>query len=156
MAVQPVTHNDGASGSARQPEKIEIVCPEIIVDKKSGLKYRKGEGLGKGGFAKVYEFIDSRKMETLAGKVISKLSLAKPRTKQKLFSEIKIHKSVSHINIVRFIHCFEDSQNVYLVIHLCSDTYYISGRVIKSPFNICVIKSLASSESYAPFPFSGN
>ena len=43
----------------------------------------------------------------------------KSRAKQKLISEIKIHKSLHHPNIVAFEHYFEDSENVYLLIEIC-------------------------------------
>ncbi len=36
-------------------------------------------------------------------------------------SEIKIHKSLKHENIVRFEHFFEDSENVYILLELCSN-----------------------------------
>ena len=36
-----------------------------------------------------------------------------------MFSEIKIHKSLSHNNIVKFLHSFEDPENVYLLLELC-------------------------------------
>ncbi|OMJ80468.1 hypothetical protein SteCoe_19271 [Stentor coeruleus] len=81
--------------------------------------YNKGKFLGKGGFARVYEFTNLDSKETFAGKVIEKSSLKKARIKQKLMSEIKIHKSLSHPNIVKFEHFFEDSENVYILLELC-------------------------------------
>jgi len=36
-----------------------------------------------------------------------------------LFAEIKIHKSLHHPNIVDFEECFEDEENVYMVLELC-------------------------------------
>jgi serine/threonine protein kinase len=63
--------------------------------------------------------------ETVAGKVVCKQSLAKERTKQKLLSEIKIHNSVNHVNVVKFMHCFEDKSNVYLVLELCKNKVLI-------------------------------
>ena len=72
-------------------------------------KWVKGNFLGKGGFAKVYEFMNTESRETYASKVIPKESLMKKRAKQKLISEIKIHKSVKHKYVVGFEHYFEDS-----------------------------------------------
>ena len=37
--------------------------------------------------------------------------MTKSSTKSKLKSEIKIHKSMSHINIVKFENYFEDNEN---------------------------------------------
>ena len=82
-------------------------------------KYRKGRLLGKGGFARCYEFIDEETDHISAAKVIPKKNLIKSRAKQKLISEIKIHKSVHHPNIVNFEHYFEDADNVYILIELC-------------------------------------
>ena len=82
-------------------------------------KYIKGRLLGKGGFAKCYEFISQESEHSSAAKIIPKKSLVKSRAKQKLISEIKIHKSLHHPNIVAFEHYFEDSENVYLLIEIC-------------------------------------
>jgi polo-like kinase 1 len=71
-------------------------------------KWIKGGFLGKGGFAKVYEMTDAETRQVYASKVIPKESLIKKRAKQKLISEIKIHKSVNHKHIVGFEHYFED------------------------------------------------
>ena len=75
--------------------------------------------MGKGGFAKCYEFINQETDHSSAAKIIPKKSLIKSRAKQKLISEIKIHKSLHHPNIVAFEHYFEDSENVYLLIEIC-------------------------------------
>ena len=82
-------------------------------------KYIKGRLLGKGGFAKCYEFITQETNHSSAAKIIPKKSLVKSRAKQKLISEIKIHKSLHHPNIVAFEHYFEDAENVYLLIEIC-------------------------------------
>ena len=77
--------------------------------------------LGKGGFAKCYEFECASNQKTFAAKVIAKTSLIKDRAKQKLISEIKIHKSTHHQNIVAFEHYFEDYENVYILLELCQN-----------------------------------
>lgn len=56
-----------------------------------------------------------------AAKIISKSILLKPKTKQKLLSEIRIHKSVSHKNIVQFYHVFENEYNVFILLEVCSN-----------------------------------
>jgi polo-like kinase 1 len=82
-------------------------------------KYIKGRLLGKGGFAKCYEFtcIDTKKV--CAAKVVIKASLLKSRAKQKLISEIKIHKALHNTNVVGFEHYFEDTDNVYILLEMC-------------------------------------
>ena len=97
-------------------EKITKVTGDIQIR-----KYIKGRVLGKGGFAKCYEFINTETKKITAAKVIPKKSLVKSRAKQKLISEIKIHKSLHHQNIVHFEHYFEDTENVYLLIEICTN-----------------------------------
>ena len=96
-------------------EKIVKVTGDVQIR-----KYIKGRLLGKGGFAKCYEFtnMDTKKVE--AAKVVQKNSLVKSRAKQKLISEIKIHKSLHHPNIVAFEHYFEDTENVYILLEMCA------------------------------------
>ena len=84
-------------------------------------KYLKGKLLGKGGFAKCYEFKCLNNKKTYAAKIIDKASMTKSSTKSKLKSEIKIHKSMSHINIVKFEHYFEDNENVYILLEICKN-----------------------------------
>jgi polo-like kinase 1 len=76
-------------------------------------KYVKGNFLGKGGFARCYEFRKQDSKELYAVKIIQKCNLTKPRSKQKvhvrsiqLISEIKIHESLKHNSIVEFKHTF--------------------------------------------------
>lgn len=84
-------------------------------------KYQKLEFLGKGGFAHCYRVYDEELRRYLAAKIVSKASLLREKTRQKLMSEIRIHKSLRHDNVVRFEHFFEDSNNVYLLLELCSN-----------------------------------
>jgi polo-like kinase 1 len=83
--------------------------------------YQKGSFLGKGGFARVYEFINIESKRLFAGKVIEKVSLSKSRVRQKLMTEIKIHKSLNHPGIVKFEHFFEDCENVFILLELCQN-----------------------------------
>ena len=82
-------------------------------------KYNRGKFLGKGGFAKCYEFTNLETKRVSAAKIIDKTTLTKSRAKQKLMSEIKIHRSLHHSNIVGFEHFFEDAENVYIILELC-------------------------------------
>eukprot|EP00756_Hemistasia_phaeocysticola_P017739 Hpha_TRINITY_DN15552_c1_g6::TRINITY_DN15552_c1_g6_i1::g.106390::m.106390/K06631/PLK1; polo-like kinase 1 len=81
--------------------------------------YTQGELLGKGGFAKCYLATHCTTGEVSALKVIDKKSLTKPKTQQKLKSEIKIHSSLRNKHIVGFKHYFEDENYVYIVLELC-------------------------------------
>jgi len=42
-------------------------------------------------------------------------------------SEIKIHQSLNHNNIVKFKHNFEDNLNVYIVLELCTNKVHCSN-----------------------------
>eukprot|EP00826_Nyctotherus_ovalis_P020238 TRINITY_DN1633_c0_g5_i1.p1 TRINITY_DN1633_c0_g5~~TRINITY_DN1633_c0_g5_i1.p1 ORF type:complete len:597 (+),score=145.12 TRINITY_DN1633_c0_g5_i1:51-1841(+) len=84
-------------------------------------KYTKGRLLGKGGFAKCYEVTNAETNKISAAKIIAKASLTKNRAKQKLMTEIKIHRSLHHENIVAFEQFFEDAENVYIILELCSN-----------------------------------
>jgi len=76
------------------------------------IKYSKGKFIGKGGFARVYEFTNLDTKKISAAKVVPKSSLVKTRAKQKLMSEIRIHRALDHNHVVKFDHFFEDSEYV--------------------------------------------
>lgn len=75
--------------------------------------------LGSGGFAKVYEYQNTDLNTSFAVKIIEKKSLTKPRLFQKLISEIKIQRSLSHSHIVKLHNYIEDSEFVYIILDLC-------------------------------------
>jgi polo-like kinase 1 len=109
--------------SRRQAESSNTVQIEEKIVKVNGdvavRRYTKGRFLGKGGFARVYEITNTDSNKLYAGKIVAKASLTKSRAKQKLMSEIKIHRSLRHENVVAFEHFFEDSENVYILLELC-------------------------------------
>ena len=79
----------------------------------------KGRFLGKGGFARCYHLTECDTKKVYAVKVVQKSSLTKSRAKQKLMSEIKIHKTMKHPGVVLLEKYFEDKENVYIVLELC-------------------------------------
>ena len=83
--------------------------------------YTRGKLLGKGGFARCYEFICQDNNKVFAAKVINKENLSTERQKQKLRTEIKIHKSLHHNQVVAFEHNFEDEENVYILLEICKN-----------------------------------
>ena len=97
-------------------EKISNIMGEPLIK-----KYSKGKFLGKGGFAKCYEFTNMESNKIMAAKIIPKSTLKKARHRQKLLSEIKIHRDLTHINIVKFEHVFEDNENVYILLEMCTN-----------------------------------
>jgi polo-like kinase 1 len=88
--------------------------------KNKNKEYKIGNLLGKGGFANCFEVFDESG-ERLAVKIVPKKILNKTTAKQKLKTEIKIHKILNHKNIVKFIDVFEDNENVYIILELCDN-----------------------------------
>ncbi|XP_055306328.1 serine/threonine-protein kinase polo [Sitodiplosis mosellana] len=93
--------------------------PDILFDKKENVKYKRCRLFGKGGFARCYEIVDMKTQDVYAAKVVSKKLVMKHNQKDKMTQEIKIHQSLSHPNVVRFLSFFEDDRNVYIVLELC-------------------------------------
>lgn len=99
----------------------EIILEDI--DQKTGRvnnRFVKGKLLGKGGFAKCFECTEVETGRVYAAKIIEKKSLTKPKTQQKLKSEIKIHSGLRHQHIVKFEKFFEDNENVYILLEVCT------------------------------------
>jgi len=113
---QENAQTEGGDNVAIIEERISKVNGETAVR-----KYAKGKLLGKGGFAKCFEVTNLETKKVQAAKIIVKSSLTKSRARQKLISEIKIHKSLRHTNIVSFEHVFEDQENVYILLEICTN-----------------------------------
>uniref|UniRef100_A0A0N5ADM0 Serine/threonine-protein kinase PLK n=1 Tax=Syphacia muris TaxID=451379 RepID=A0A0N5ADM0_9BILA len=94
--------------------------PDLVINPKNRHNFVKGEFLGKGGFAQCYKLTDTVTRLTYAGKIISKNALQRKHQKAKMGMEINIHKSLSHPHIVRLEDFFEDDENVYILLELCS------------------------------------
>ena len=92
-------------------------------------RYQKMKYLGKGGFARCYEVRDLDSGNVLAIKIIEKEILNKYRAKQKLQSEIKIHRSLNHPSVVYFEGNFEDTHRVCILLELCKN--YTLKELIK-------------------------
>lgn len=111
--VQPQTQK-------KKKEKLSALCktPPSIVRTRNGRDYRRGNFLGEGGFARCFQMKDAAG-QIYAAKTVAKASIKNEKTKTKLLSEIKIHKSLKHPNIVNFVDCFEDDINVYILLEIC-------------------------------------
>src|SRR5574343_28074 len=97
-AIRPSSRRSSQDMDVQLIEE-KIVKPNGDIGVKS---YSKGRFLGKGGFARVYEFTCLDNKHISAAKVIPKSALSKARAKQKLMSEIKIHRALHQDNIVSF------------------------------------------------------
>ena len=74
--------------------------------------------IGKGGFSTVYE-VTNANQKPFACKVIKKSRLNKTNAKQKLMTEIKIHRHMQQMYICQFDSFFDDEENIYLFLELC-------------------------------------
>uniref|UniRef100_A0A1A9WMT4 polo kinase n=1 Tax=Glossina brevipalpis TaxID=37001 RepID=A0A1A9WMT4_9MUSC len=93
--------------------------PEKLYDSSTDKTYRRMRFFGKGSFGKCYEIVDIATNEVYAGKIISKKLLMEYNQKGKMTQEITIHRSLNHVNIVKFHDFFEDNYNIYIVLELC-------------------------------------
>ncbi|SMN22965.1 similar to Saccharomyces cerevisiae YMR001C CDC5 Polo-like kinase with multiple functions in mitosis and cytokinesis through substrate phosphorylation [Maudiozyma saulgeensis] len=103
----------------KKKEKLSSLCktpPSLI--KTRGKNYHRGHSLGEGGFARCFQMKDDAG-KIYAAKTVAKISIKSEKTRKKLLSEIQIHKSMKHTNIVQFIDCFEDDVNVYILLEIC-------------------------------------
>lgn len=94
-------------------------------------KFVKGEYLGKGGFATCFKVIEcSQSKREYACKIISKKDfevrdvrkrMHAENKKVKLEREVRIQKTLLHEHLVRLVHFFEDTENIYLLMDLCEN-----------------------------------
>lgn len=110
--AKPSTHVDPKSAPLKE-------IPDVLVDPRTMKRYMRGRFLGKGGFAKCYEITEMETKEVFAGKVVPKSMLLKPHQKEKMSSEIAIHKSLDNPHVVGFHGFFEDDDFVYVVLEIC-------------------------------------
>ncbi|KAJ0033622.1 hypothetical protein NQD34_000729 [Periophthalmus magnuspinnatus] len=106
-----------ANGDPKSAPLKEI--PDILVDSRTMRRYSRGRFLGKGGFAKCFEITDLESKQVFAGKIVPKALILKQHQREKMSSEIAIHKSLNHPNVVGFHGFFEDDDFVFVVLELC-------------------------------------
>ncbi|KAM9856497.1 serine/threonine-protein kinase PLK1 [Aulostomus maculatus] len=110
--VNPAAHVDPKSAPLKE-------IPDVLVDPRTMRRYTRGRFLGKGGFAKCYEITDVETKQVFAGKIVPKSLILKQHQREKMTSEIAIHKSINHPNIVGFHGFFEDDDFVFVVLEIC-------------------------------------
>uniref|UniRef100_A0A8C9X3V6 Serine/threonine-protein kinase PLK n=1 Tax=Sander lucioperca TaxID=283035 RepID=A0A8C9X3V6_SANLU len=106
--------------SRNKPEQIKPELAQVVTDSKTGRSYSKGKLLGKGGFARCYEMTDLSSNKMYAVKVIPQSRVSKPHQRDKITNEIELHKTLHHKHVVKFSHHFEDQENIYIFLELCS------------------------------------
>ncbi|XP_059196694.1 serine/threonine-protein kinase PLK1 [Centropristis striata] len=110
--TNPSAHVDPKSAPLKE-------IPDVLVDPRTMKKYARGRFLGKGGFAKCYEITDMETNQVFAGKIVPKSLILKQHQREKMSSEISIHKSLDHANVVGFHGFFEDDDFVFVVLEIC-------------------------------------
>uniref|UniRef100_A0A8C4I1R8 Serine/threonine-protein kinase PLK n=1 Tax=Dicentrarchus labrax TaxID=13489 RepID=A0A8C4I1R8_DICLA len=108
----PSAHVDPKSAPLKE-------IPDVLVDPRTTRRYARGRFLGKGGFAKCYEITDMETKQVFAGKIVPKSLILKQHQREKMTSEIAIHKSLDHANVVGFHGFFEDDDFVFVVLEIC-------------------------------------
>lgn len=110
--ANPSAHVDPKSAPLKE-------IPDVLVDPRTMRRYTRGRFLGKGGFAKCYEITDMETKQVFAGKIVPKSLILKQHQREKMTSEIAIHKSLNHPNVVGFQGFFEDDDFVFVVLEIC-------------------------------------
>lgn len=110
--ANPSAHVDPKSAPLKE-------IPDVLVDPRTKRRYARGRFLGKGGFAKCYEITDMETKQVFAGKIVPKSLILKQHQREKMTSEISIHKSLGHANVVGFHGFFEDDDFVFVVLEIC-------------------------------------
>ncbi|XP_051943243.1 serine/threonine-protein kinase PLK3 [Hippocampus zosterae] len=115
QAGAPVAKAGRSKSESAKPE-----LAQVVTDVRTGRSYSKGKLLGKGGFARCYEMTDLSNNKMFAVKVIPQSRVSKPHQREKITNEIELHKTLSHKHVVKFSHHFEDQDNIYIFLELCS------------------------------------
>nr|XP_020478474.1 serine/threonine-protein kinase PLK1 isoform X2 [Monopterus albus] len=110
--ANPSPHVDSKSAPLKE-------IPDVLFDSRTTTRYTRGRFLGKGGFAKCFEITDVETKQVFAGKIVPKSLILKQHQREKMTSEITIHKTLSHPNIVGFHGFFEDDDFVFVVLEIC-------------------------------------
>ncbi|XP_063318619.1 serine/threonine-protein kinase PLK3 [Pelmatolapia mariae] len=109
-----------AKNSRNKHDQPKPEMAQVVTDLKTGRSYIKGKLLGKGGFARCYEMTDLSNNKMYAVKVIPQSRVSKPHQRDKITNEIELHRTLSHKHVVKFSHYFEDQENIYIFLELCS------------------------------------
>ncbi|OHT02504.1 CAMK family protein kinase [Tritrichomonas foetus] len=91
--------------------------------------------MGSGGFAVVYSGEELPSHRPIAIKCIPKTRIQDPRVKEKLISEVEIHRSLHHPNVVEFRGVFQDDNYVYILLELCPNGTVLDQLKKHMPFD---------------------
>jgi cell cycle serine/threonine-protein kinase CDC5/MSD2 len=122
LDINRQAQRDNVKPKEKTKQKLSALCktPPSLIRNKHGKDFQRGSCLGEGGFARCFQVKDDAGM-LFAAKTVAKASITAEKTRSKLLTEISIHRSVRHPNIIRFVDCFEDETNVYILLEYCSN-----------------------------------
>ncbi|KAJ1347111.1 Serine/threonine-protein kinase plk1 [Parelaphostrongylus tenuis] len=109
---------DGPGGGGGGPSLFKP--GDRIVDEYSRQEFYVDQYLGRGGFAECFAVRSNLLRGQFALKVVEKGKLRDPYY-SKMHREIKLHRSVSHPNIVHLYGSFQNSHYFFLVMELCRE-----------------------------------
>jgi len=91
------------------------IPPPTISNLGAGKNYRRGVFLARTANASYFEMKDLETNLLYAGKVIPKSEIRNENEQARLMHEVKIHRSLEHKNIVRFVDYFDDDRFHYII-----------------------------------------
>ena len=100
----------------------------IIYEKKQryadfiGDRYLKGTLIGEGSYSKVKDILDAQSLARKAAKIVSRKKIRKiPNGEINVKREVMILKKLSHVNVIKLYHSFQDpiKDKIYLILEYC-------------------------------------
>ncbi|KAI6651209.1 hypothetical protein LOD99_5356 [Oopsacas minuta] len=116
------------------PEPLSSIFPyidshtHIIYEKKHkyadfiGDRYLKGSLIGEGSYSKVKDTLDAQSLTRKAAKIVSRKKIRKiPNGEINVRREVMILKKLSHTNVIKLFHSFQDliKDKLYLILEYC-------------------------------------
>ena len=129
-----------------KPRSSEYNLPLVLTDftRSPPRTFQRGNLLGTGGFAKVFQIQDESSRENYADKVISKaMFVRKKSTKQKVEREIYLHRKMKHENVITFHGFFEDINYVHLLLELAPQKTLLHVSKYRKVITECEVKYYA-------------
>lgn len=101
--------NNNFEGATKPPQKENFRFDKVI---------------GSGSFGKVFRAVSRNTGDSYAIKMISKSFVKNLTLEEQLKNEIKILMRCNHENIVKIFACFEDPENIYVVMELAEESLF--------------------------------
>lgn len=82
-------------------------------------EWRRGELIAKGSQATCFFFTDIETKMRYVCKRIDKCNISRVEEKKKVMQEIKIHRQLKHLHVVKFMHFFDDEKYIHIMLEIC-------------------------------------